>query len=145
MKKIFSYCVLFSLIFSCSSDGTKNQNDKSQNSDTLQTDSLANDVDSVQLSEDSLKAQGYAVDEVEKIDDKIEEKFGEQWDFCNCVIKNDSVQKAVETASDDQIDAILARMEEIDMHCKKMLTQPNTTPEERAKYQRKVNKCLKAK
>ncbi|MEX1003441.1 MAG: hypothetical protein WDZ35_15085 [Crocinitomicaceae bacterium] len=109
--------------------------------DTLQVDTTAIDsslVDTTAFTDDS----GY-VDEALETENIIEATYGKQWDFCDCVVKNDSVNKAIETAGDDEFDAILERMDEIDKHCKKMLTTPNTTPEERAKHDRKVRKCLK--
>jgi hypothetical protein len=73
----------------------------------------------------------------------IEEKYGKQWDFCDCVQKNDSINKVIENAGDDaDYDQIMARMEEIDKHCKTLLIQPNSTPEERDSYEGRVKKCL---
>ena len=84
------------------------------------------------------------VDEMEETANLIEEKYGVQWDFCDCVVKNDSINTVVEEAGDDaDYDAIFERMDEIDQHCKEMLAMPNTTPEEREKHERKVRKCLK--
>lgn len=74
----------------------------------------------------------------------IEKQYGVQWDFCDCVVKNDSIEKAILATDDDaQIDQILVRMDEVDLHCKAMLAQPNTTPEQRDRHARKVRKCLK--
>jgi hypothetical protein len=75
---------------------------------------------------------------------KIVAKYGEQWDFCNCVLKNDSINKALEKKlSDKQTDKLMARWEFVDTKCKDFLTTPNTTPEERAKHEWKVKQCLK--
>ena len=75
---------------------------------------------------------------------QIEKEHGEQWDFCTCVVKNDSINKAVMEASDSEIDGLFERLEVIDQHCKAFLVQnPNATPEERAKHEKKVKKCLK--
>ena len=38
---------------------------------------------------------------------------------------------------------IFARWDIIDQHCKELTTAPNTTPDERSKYARKVKRCLK--
>ena len=107
--------------------------------DTLGVDTLDTMlVDSTLFIDDS----GYVNEELET-NNIIEATYGVQWDFCDCVVKNDSVNKAIEDAGDDDFDAILIRMDEIDLHCKTMLTTPNTTPEEREKHERKVRKCLK--
>lgn len=75
---------------------------------------------------------------------KIVAKYGEQWDFCNCVLKNDSINKALEkTLSDKQTEKLMLRWEFVDTKCKDFLTTPNTTPEERSKHEWKVKQCLK--
>lgn len=100
-------------------------------------------VDTV-LVDTMLSDTGQYVDELAETSNLIEATYGVQWDFCDCVIKNDSIQKVVEQAEDDaDYDAIFLRMDEIDLHCKEMLAMPNTTPEERDKHNRKVRKCLK--
>ena len=76
---------------------------------------------------------------------EIEKKYGEQWDFCTCVIKNDSINKAFSNpVSDQEFDRLSARFDVIDEKCKAFLVQnPNQTPEERANHEKKVKKCLK--
>lgn len=76
---------------------------------------------------------------------EIEKKYGEQWDFCTCVIKNDSINKAFsKPVSDSEFDRLSERFDVIDEKCKAFLVQnPNVTPEERVEHERKVKKCLK--
>jgi hypothetical protein len=76
---------------------------------------------------------------------KIVKKYGEQWDFCTCVIANDSINDAFEKGkmTPKQEEKLMARWEYVDNKCKELLTTPNTTPEERAKHDKKVMKCLK--
>lgn len=83
--------------------------------------------------------------EFERNLEKIEKKHGEQWDFCTCVVKNDSINKAFSSpVSDAEFDRLSDRFDVIDKHCKAFLAQnPNQTPEERAKHEKKVKKCLK--
>lgn len=122
------------IFFACqgSADG------EGETSDTLKADTLDTTlIDSTLFMNDS----GY-VDETAETENIIEATYGEQWEFCDCVVKNDSVNKA-SMEEDADIDAIFDRMEVIDEHCKGMLATPNTTPEERAAHERKVNKCLK--
>jgi len=94
---------------------------------------------------DSLVRDGY-VEETKELASVIEKKFGVQWDFCDCIVKSDSINKVMtdlEGVSDEEIDVIFASWDEIDMHCKELITAPNTTPEERSKYSRKVKRCLR--
>ncbi len=77
---------------------------------------------------------------------KIEKKYGEQWDFCMCAVKQDSVNKAFQNPdlSDAEFDKVLKRSDLIDEKCKAFMVQnPNVTPEERADHERKIKKCLK--
>ncbi|MDA7804170.1 hypothetical protein N8987_06305 [Crocinitomix sp.] len=107
---------------------------------TIGIDTLAiNPIDTLQVD-----SAGY-VNEEEALTTQIEKVYGKQWDFCDCVVKNDSVNKAImETEDDDEFELISARMEVIDQHCKELLTTPNTTPDEREKHERKVKKCLRS-
>ena len=77
---------------------------------------------------------------------KIEKEFGVQWDFCTCIVKGDSINKAFMNPDlpDDQFDELSARFDVIDEKCKAFRIQnPSVTPEERATHERKVRKCLK--
>ena len=77
---------------------------------------------------------------------KIEKQYGEQWSFCDCVIKNDSIDKAFKNPNipDKEFDRLANRLDEIDAKCQAFRIQnPNLTPEERLKHEKKVKKCLK--
>lgn len=86
------------------------------------------------------------VQEMKENHEKIVQKYGEQWDFCTCVVKNDSINDAFEKGgmTPKQEEQLMARWEYVDSKCKELLTTPNTTPEERARHDKKVLKCLKA-
>ena len=76
----------------------------------------------------------------------IKKKYGEQWDFCNCVVKGDSLNKALsnEKLSDEELDKLLLRFDEIDKKCQAFkIVDANRTPKERALHEKKVKKCLK--
>ncbi len=73
---------------------------------------------------------------------KIEVIYGEQWDFCKCVVLNDSLDKAAKAGKMD--DKFMERFDEVDTHCKSFLVMDNIrTPEEREKHEKKIKKCLK--
>lgn len=73
---------------------------------------------------------------------KIEAKYGEQWDFCHCVIVNDSINKAIQKGNTD--DKLLNRWDYVDKKCQAFRIQdPSRTPEERDSHERRVKKCLK--
>jgi hypothetical protein len=73
---------------------------------------------------------------------KIEAKYGEQWDFCHCVVVNDSIDKAIKAGNTD--DKLIERWDYVDKKCQAFRIQdPNRTPEERDAHERRVKKCLK--
>ncbi len=74
---------------------------------------------------------------------KIEEKYGEQWDFCHCIFANDSLDKVVKSGGDLDDDFFKA-FETVDQKCKAFLVMsPNQTPSERAAHEKKVKDCLR--
>jgi hypothetical protein len=77
----------------------------------------------------------------------IEKKFGEQWGFCECVVANDSIDKAVKKLVDfesKQAEKLLERFEYVSTKCQAFLgMDANRTPEERIKHEKRVKKCLK--
>jgi hypothetical protein len=84
--------------------------------------------------------------ERKELQQKIESKYGEQWDFCSCIIKNDSINKAFKNKlSPEQEDKLIDRWDFVDSKCKELTTFDNTTPEERALYLKKVKNCLRNK
>lgn len=73
---------------------------------------------------------------------KIEEKYGEQWDFCHCVVVNDSIDKAIKSGNTD--DVLLERWDYVDKKCQAFRIQDaSRTPEQRDLHEKKVRKCLK--
>ena len=73
----------------------------------------------------------------------IEQKYGRQWDFCNCIKKNDSINRIdVGKLDEQQLEKVMLRWEQIERKCKNMLITPNTTPEQRKQHDLKVKECL---
>ena len=90
--------------------------------------------------------QGVVIDdELKESVYRIEGKYGDQWDFCDCVVKGDSLNKAISGGklSDVAFDRLSKRFDEIELRCKVFKMQdPNRTPEERFIHEKKVNDCL---
>ena len=77
---------------------------------------------------------------------EIEAEYGEQWDFCHCVVAQDSLNKAVmdPDITDLQFDSLMVLMDSIDNRCKAFLVMSAIeTPEERAAHEGKVRDCLR--
>jgi anion-transporting ArsA/GET3 family ATPase len=117
-----------------SSKSNKNELEKIEKSKIIQGDDLVQPV---------LKEKIPTAEKVVNLQ-KIEKKYGEQWDFCTCVHKNDSINRAAQLPMNEkQADKFMKRWEEIDTKCKAFLTNPSTTPEERELHAKKVAACLK--
>lgn len=75
----------------------------------------------------------------------IEQEHAEQWEFCTCVIKNDSIQKAIQQPdlSDEDLDRIIERLDLIEARCKVLLVEyEKLTPEERELHEARARECL---
>jgi hypothetical protein len=144
MKRLIfpSFCLSILLLNACSGDGPTDIDTNDSDSLAIDTSLGMDTTDINPIDTVTVDSAGY-IDEDAALTTQIEKEFGKQWDFCDCVVKNDSVNKAIETAADEDFDLLLERMDTIDKHCKEMLTAPNTTPEERDRHKRKVRKCLK--
>lgn len=78
-------------------------------------------------------------------DERIIKKYGQQWDFCDCVKKNDSIDKLLknQTLSDSELDKVLKRADEVENKCKILLTDlKSNKPSDRQRHQEKVKECL---
>jgi hypothetical protein len=114
------------------------------------------EVDIVTPTAESELAQAISSDTTKKIHEikeqkenlaKIEKKYGEQWGFCECVVANDSIDKAVKNVVDfetPQAEKLLERFDYVSKKCQAFLgMDANRTPEERIKHEKKVKRCLK--
>lgn len=91
--------------------------------------------------------QSNSSDSITQHDEKerITKKYGEQWDFCDCVQKNDSIDKLLKNQklSDSELDNLLRRAEEIEIKCKLLLIDlKSNKPSDRLRHQEKVKACL---
>jgi hypothetical protein len=139
-KSLPVFFILTLLLISCvdQKKNTKQPKETAKIQDTTSNENIT--------SKDSKKMVEVIDKKTEKKEEhaKIVAKYGDQWDFCSCVLKNDSINKALEkTLTDKQTDKLMARWEYVDTKCKEFLTTPNTTPEERSKHEWKVKQCLK--
>ncbi len=120
---LYIFTITSVLFFGCSEsvNSTKNATAKEINS---------NNVDTLNQQEEK---------------DRIVEKYGVQWDFCDCVKKNDSIDKLLKNQklTESELDAILLRADEIEKKCKLLLTDlKSNKPSERQRHQEKVKACL---
>ena len=146
MRASFFLLTVFFLI-GCGSDPKIEDSALLTDQDSLDVDAIDTSINEVIISEyDMSKVDKKDLKEFKQNLVKIEKKYGEQWDFCMCAVKQDSVNKAFQKSnmSDSEFDKVLARSDEIDLKCQAFMVQnPNVTPEERANHERQIKKCLK--
>ncbi|MFM7666804.1 MAG: hypothetical protein ACKO7D_01290 [Bacteroidota bacterium] len=117
------FIVLIIGISSCSEDSTSSKNTTSIPNQSKIVDSTSQDNNA----------------------NRIEVKYGKQWDFCDCVKKNDSIDKLLknQSLSDSELDKVLKRADEVENKCKILLTDlKSNKPSDRQRHQEKVKACL---
>lgn len=148
MKSNYIIILLISSIYlvGCKSGSSDAVDGEIDSTNVQGTDSLTANLNESSNEEDTIVDEvKYDDPEVQEAHKEIVKKYGIQWDFCTCVQKSDSVNTALMEASDDEFDAVMERSEYIDSKCKGLLIQPNGTPEDRYKHEKKVKKCLSEK
>lgn len=135
--KLHNTLILVALVFTSCSCETKTRNGKKKQQITKIE---------MPLRSDAVPKKKVQLIERTELKQKIEKKYGEQWDFCACILKNDSINKAFKNKlTPEQEDKLIDRWDFVETKCKELTTFDNTTPEERAIYQARVKKCLKNK
>jgi hypothetical protein len=138
LKFLFIPLLLFVFFVSCTNDVKEKQQNIPEQSEKINeknNDSINNTKKIETINKKEEKKENHQ---------KIVAKYGEQWDFCKCVVANDSINTAFEgNLTDKQSDKLMIRWEHVENKCKEFLTNPNRTPEERMAHELKVKKCLK--
>ena len=148
MKSNYIIILLVSLTFlvGCKSGSNDDVSGEIDSTNVQSSDSTSHELNTESHVKDTvIEEVVYKDPEVQEAHEEIVKKFGIQWDFCTCVQKSDSVNTALMEASDDKFDAVMERSEYIDSKCKGLLIQPNGTPEDRYKHEKKVKNCLSKK
>ena len=132
------YACLTLLFFSCSEE-TSDENKENTSTEEV-VDST--DVDSLSMDEEvDTSEQADYVSEEDEMEALNEEH--QQLSFCDCVKKQEALEKSLDEEEDDEkLMELLDEMERlVNEECKIITTSPNTTPDERAAHKRKVRKC----
>lgn len=153
MNKITNFHYLIILIFfglvSCTNNSLDNlTNEEDVKTSTKEENEEEQEVSSpepFQAQHNEPKAEVAKKQEVAEAQKEIVKKYGEQWDFCTCIVKGDSVNTAMmeDDIADEVFEQLMERSDHIDSKCKHLLVQPNSTPEERDAHNKKVKDCLR--
>lgn len=146
MHKFFYVLSLF-LIVSCSSNEVTVDEVDENSKDSLDV-SGKSDTDTFDIKSDYNLGTVDAKERKEFRENlaQIEKKHGVQWDFCTCIVANDSINTVLKVANlpDAKLDKLLDRLNVVEEKCQAFLVQsPDRTPEERARHEKKVRDCLK--
>jgi len=144
MKSYFSLLLVFLFIISCSESSDVKTTDYVQEEKEVVLEESPVEEKSPEVEIQELQKKKDVEVNVDFKENKkvIEKKFGEQWDFCTCVVLNDSIDKAVKAGNMD--DKLMERFDVVDQKCKSFLVMDNSrTPEERMLHDKKIQKCLK--
>jgi len=149
LKFTFSIILALFVLSSCGGGDSNDPKTKVKKEVMTKADSLDAKKDSLKIESDYDLSTVDPKQREEFIENlkKIEDKYGTQWDFCTCVVKQDSIVKAFENPNltESDMDAVISRSDVIDEKCKAFLSQSaSQTPEDRAEHEDKVRKCLKA-
>ena len=144
MKKsvYFPFLFLTFLLFSCGSNEECTDCEMEVQADTLEK----KDDLTVALKDTATEKKSVAV-EMKENHAKIVQKYGEQWGFCECVVANDSIDRAVKKITDFETpdaEKLLNRFDYVSKKCQAFLgMDANRTPEERQRHEKKVKRCLR--
>lgn len=143
MKSYFSLLFVFLFLISCSEPTDVNTDEGQEEKEVVLEESPVEEkAPEVEIQELQKKKDVEVNVDFKENKKVIEKKFGEQWDFCTCVVLNDSIDKAVKAGNMD--DKLMERFDVVDQKCKSFLVMDNSrTPEERMLHDKKIQKCLR--
>lgn len=133
------YFMLFApLFFACGNQGTERPTDEG---DSL---SAGDSAQIVVARDDNTVMEEDTAETVEESAAKTELKELKKVTFCECVKKQQAINKKIETAETDaEFDTALAEMDALENgDCKNLLAGNTDSPDKRAEHKRKVAECL---
>lgn len=136
---------IFLFIIAACSNEVNTEEPKATTEEEVTDTLVESSIDSEEIGEEidvEKTPENYENPDTQEAAEFIVEEYGEQWDFCTCIQKQDSVNNALMEAEGEVFDRVMERSDFIDLKCKELMIQPNTTPEERAKHQKRIKDCL---
>lgn len=141
-SKIYIIFLFLAILTSCSQTETNSEVIEIEIDDKTQVEVIKEDITPKQAVVEAIKKDKSVDVDFKENKKEIEKVFGEQWDFCHCVVVNDSIDKAVKSGNFD--DKLMERFDEVEVKCKSFLVMDNSrTPEERMLHEKKIKNCLR--
>jgi len=141
-SKIYIIFLFVAILTSCSQTETNREVIEIEIDDTTHVEVIKEDISPEQAVDEAIKKDKSVDVDFKENKKEIEKVFGEQWDFCHCVVVNDSIDKAVKSGNFD--DKLMERFDEVEVKCKSFLVMDNSrTPEERMLHEKKIKNCLR--
>lgn len=142
--RLFTTILFLLVITSCGESPKKKVKEPKTAQEKIQEEQA--EIQSVVSSQKKKTHASMAQKDMEKAKKIIEKKYGEQWDFCTCVQKNDSINKAFTKSNipEKEFDRLFKRLEYVEERCQVFLIEDaNSTPEQREAHAKKVKNCLR--
>lgn len=154
MKNLLFISLFF--LVACSTDNSTETSSEAnesvveqENIQTVQEESIVENTDSVAVENEEPKAEDYT-ETAKKVGEnvvegtKVKEVKMETVTFCDCVKKQNDIDQRMEDAEEDaEINALMEEMDKLsEGPCKDMLSETQTTPEQREERKLRIAKCL---
>ena len=137
IMKYITLTIISLILFSCK-DNSSEKGLSESNSPRIEMNEVEDNFENISNQQNEIKKEVVANRQ------KIIKKFGKQLDFCSCIQFHDSLNNAAQKElSDQQIEKLLNRWEQMEVKCKELVNTEHRTPEERLAHERRVQNCLK--
>ena len=115
-------------IFSQKGDVNSSQNERLETADYQQKDIVDTEKKSL-----------------ETVDSLLNSQKNNEWNFCDCIYKKDSINLLLSNASEIDLDDVLSFSEIVDKKCKGFFEYDVSNVNQRKKHKKKVADCINKK
>ena len=91
------------------------------------------------------KVRSSRIERLETADTLLSSLKNNEWNFCDCISKKDSINSLLANASDIDLDDVLSFSEIVDKKCKGFFEYDVSNVNQRKKHKKKVADCINNK
>ena len=144
----FFFAVFFCLVlFSCS----QTSKDKKRSIDSSKN-IVSQNEELTSSHNEKLETEDYSPNDIlekkknlETVDSSLNSKKNNEWDFCDCISKKDSINSLLANVTDIDLDDVLSFSEIVDKKCKGFFEYDVSNVNQRKKHKKKVADCINNK